>query len=489
MRHTAYRGSLFFVLIFVMITVGWGKYTLAMCQSTSEVGPIMAPETEASAPDLTTVIVEVAKETIPSVAHIQVTERQEVANPLFPFSQSPMFRRFFGIPKNLPKTLEKELIGVGSGIIIDAGGHILTNNHVVAGATKIDVSLSDGTHYTGKVVGTDPLTDVGVIQISPEKPLPYLMFGNSDQVEVGQWVVAVGQPEGLNESVTQGIISAKHRAGISNPESYQDFLQTDAPINPGNSGGPLLSLHGEVIGVNSAILSQSGGFEGIGFAIPSNMAVHVAKALIANGKVIRGWLGADVQDLTPELAKSSGLKTTQGAMVVDVVTGSPADEAGIEKKDVIVKYRSKGVPNASMLRNDVTNTPVGQEVEVTVWRDGKEKRLTVKIGNLEDATKALLETVKKRLGVEVAPMTAEDAQRLGLRVPQGVVVQWVDPKGPLGKAGFEKGDFILQLDGQTIGGVDQFAALVNTLAKNQKIVLLAVDPKTGESGYVHAEVD
>jgi serine protease Do len=293
MRHATSRIMLFIISVLLLTAGGWTIGSQAKAESTSVVGPILAPETKASPVDLTTVIMDVAKTRIPAVVHIEVTERQEVANPLLPFAQSPYFRHFFGLPKKMPKKLERKLIGIGSGIIMDPGGHILTNNHVVAGATKIIVTLSDGTRFPGMVMGTDPLSDLGVIKISSDKPLPYLTFGDSDKVEVGQWVVAIGQPEGLNESVTQGIISAKHRTGVSSPESYQDFLQTDAAINPGNSGGPLLSLQGEVIGVNSAIISESGGFMGIGFAIPSNMAVHIAKALIANGKVGRAGRGRD----------------------------------------------------------------------------------------------------------------------------------------------------------------------------------------------------
>jgi serine protease Do len=489
MRHATSRIMLFIISVLLLTAGGWTIGSQAKAESTSVVGPILAPETKASPVDLTTVIMDVAKTRIPAVVHIEVTERQEVANPLLPFAQSPYFRHFFGLPKKMPKKLERKLIGIGSGIIMDPGGHILTNNHVVAGATKIIVTLSDGTRFPGMVMGTDPLSDLGVIKISSDKPLPYLTFGDSDKVEVGQWVVAIGQPEGLNESVTQGIISAKHRTGVSSPESYQDFLQTDAAINPGNSGGPLLSLQGEVIGVNSAIISESGGFMGIGFAIPSNMAVHIAKALIANGKVVRGWLGVSIQDLNTELAKKFGLSTARGALVADVMKNGPADKAGMKQGDVILAYQGKEIPNSSMLRNEVANTPVGQEAKVTVWRNDKKIDLTVTIGNLEDATKILMSGVKEKLGVEVESLTAQEAEKLGMQTAQGVVLTEVDPNGPLGKAGFEKGDIILQIDGRPVVNADSFAAMVNSLSAHQKIVLLAVDPKKGQAGYVHATVD
>ncbi|MCX5906584.1 MAG: trypsin-like peptidase domain-containing protein, partial [Deltaproteobacteria bacterium] len=282
-----------------------------------------AAETGTGSMNLVTAITQVAKKTIPAVAHIEVTERQEVVNPLLPFQNDPFFRRFFNGPK-MPKKFKREVMGLGSGMIIDAQGHILTNHHVAGGATKIEVLLSDGRRFPAKLVGTDPKTDLAVIKIDAQGSLPYVTFGDSDNMEVGEWVVAIGHPQGLDQTVSQGIISAKHRRGITDPNSFQDFIQTDAAINPGNSGGPLLNLRGEVIGVNAAIASQSGGFEGIGFTIPSNMATYVAKALIAHGKVIRGWLGVTVRDLTPDLAKSLHVDVSKGAVVLEVVKGGPA---------------------------------------------------------------------------------------------------------------------------------------------------------------------
>ncbi|HEY3278579.1 MAG TPA: trypsin-like peptidase domain-containing protein, partial [Syntrophorhabdaceae bacterium] len=247
--------------------------------------------------DLTTSIVEVAKAAIPAVVHIEVTERQSARNPMLPFENDPFLRRFFGVPR-MPKKFKQEVVGLGTGMVMDTRGYILTNYHVVGGATKIEVVLSTGRRYQAKVVGTDPKTDLAIIRIPTEERLPVLKFGDSDKMQVGQWVVAIGAPRGLDQTVTQGIISAKHRTGITDPSGYQDFIQTDAPINPGNSGGPLLNLQGEVIGVNSVIASASGGFEGIGFSIPSNIALHIGKTLIAEGKVIRGWLGISVEDVS-----------------------------------------------------------------------------------------------------------------------------------------------------------------------------------------------
>jgi serine protease Do len=437
--------------------------------------------------DLSTAIVQVAKETIPAVVHIEVTERQEVANPLLPFESDPFFRRFFDIPK-MPRKFKRELKGLGTGMIMDAQGHILTNHHVAGGATKIEVLLSNGERYPAKLVGTDPKTDLAVIKISAKEHLPYVTFGDSDKVEVGEWVVAIGHPRGLDQTVTQGIISAKHRQGITDPSSYQDFLQTDAAINPGNSGGPLLNLQGEVIGVNAAIASESGGFEGIGFTIPSNIALHVARALITHGKVERGWLGVSVQDLTPELAKSVHVEILKGALIVDVVKGGPAEKAGMRKNDVVIAYRGKEVPDSGTLRNEVAETPIGQEVKVMVLRNGKKEELTVKIGSLEAATKILAASIKDRLGAEVRAVSPQDAEKYGLDVNQGVTISWLDAKGPLKEAGFEIGDIILGINKQPIVGVQGFVALLGSLKPHQQITLLALDHRSGNTGYVQVEV-
>jgi serine protease Do len=431
--------------------------------------------------DLSTAIIRVAKQNIPVVAHIEVTESQEVANPFLPFANDPLFRRFFNAPQ-MPKKFKREMKGLGTGIIIDAQGHILTNHHVAGGASKIEVLLSDGERYPAKLIGTDPKTDLAVIRVSAKGSLPFAIFGDSDNVEVGEWVVAIGHPRGLDQTVTQGIISAKHRAGISDPGSYQDFLQTDAAINPGNSGGPLLNLKGEVIGVNAVIVSESGGFEGIGFTIPSNMALYVSKALIAHGKVERGWMGISVQELTPELAKSVGMETPRGALIADVVKGGPAEKAGLRKNDVVIAYGGKEVRDSSALRNQVAATPIGQDVKVTVLRSGKRQEFDVRVDNLESSTKLLAVGVKEHLGVEVRAVSLGEVKKYGLDNKQGVVIIRVDPKGPLGEAGFEVGDIILGIDNQPIESLESFIDLASALQPKQKITLLAIDHRTGNMG-------
>jgi serine protease Do len=433
--------------------------------------------------DLASAIVQVAKQNIPAVVHIDVIERHEVSSPSFPFESDPLFRYFFGEPKG-PKKYQRELRGLGTGMIIDANGHVLTNHHVAGGATKIEVSLSDGRKFPARLVGSDPKTDLAVVRIAAKEAFPYIAFGDSDRMEVGEWVIAIGHPRGLDQTVTQGIISAKHRRGITDPTSYQDFLQTDAAINPGNSGGPLLNLYGEVIGVNTAIASQSGGSEGIGFAIPSNMAVHVANRIIANGKVERGWLGISAQDVNSEIARSLGAAVNRGALINEVVKGGPADRGGVRKNDIVVSFQGNEITDGSALRNLAAITPIGQEIRLSVIRDGKRQELAVKVGNLEDAAKFTADVTKERLGVEVRAVTVKEAETYGLDPKQGVAIAWIDPKGPLGSAGFEVGDVILAINGQAIAGLDTFMELAVSLRPRQRAALVAMDKRTGNTGSV-----
>jgi serine protease Do len=479
-----------FLLVLVLGLAQCQAQTASQAAAKSETALVNQPAATnpiQSAADLSTAITKVAQATIPAVVHVEVTQSQEMTNPFLPFENDPFFHYFFNVPQ-MPRKFKREMKGLGTGMIMDGEGHILTNNHVVAGATEIQVLLSDGSSYKAKVVGTDPKTDLAVIRIKADKPLPHITFGDSDKVQVGQWVVAIGQPRGLSNTVTQGIISAKHRTGIMNPSSYQDYLQTDAAINPGNSGGPLLTLDGKVIGINAAIVSESGGFEGIGFAIPSDMAVHIASALIAHGKVERGWLGVSIQDLTPEMAKKFGLSAPKGALVAQVVKDSPAEKAGLKRGDVLLSYRGNAIPDSSTLRNEVAGTPSGQEAKVTVWREGKERWFTVKIGSLEDATRMLAASVRERLGVVVRPVTEKEAQKYQLDPQEGVAISSVDPKGPLGEAGFEVNDIILDINNASVEGVEGFVDMVNALPHNQRIVIKALDHRTGDTGYLEVNI-
>ena len=460
----------------------WKGFFLGVILILSLSGPALAAEKIKSV-DLSTAIVQVAKQSIPAVVAVEVTESQEVTNPFWGFEQDPSFRRFFNMPK-MPRKFKQEMKGLGSGIIIDPQGHIITNYHVAGGATQLKVFLSNGNQYPAKLVGGDPKTDLAVIQVSTKETLPHLSFGDSDKLEVGEWVVAIGAPRALESSVTQGIISAKHRRGISDPSGYQDFLQTDAPINPGNSGGPLLNLQGEVVGVNAAIATESGGFEGIGFTIPSNIAVYVCKALIAHGKVERGWLGISIRDLTPELAKELHVEPPRGALIMDVVKGGPAEKAGLKKNDVVITYQGEDISDSSTFRNEVAATPIGQEAKITVLRGGKKEEFTVKVGNLEEGAKIMAAALKDRFGLEVRPVTPKEVEKYGMNSNQGVVITWVDPKGPFGEAGFEVNDMILQIDSLPIVGLDGFVSVMSALKPDQKISVMALDHRTGNVGTI-----
>ena len=493
-RKYYHLGYLLVVLTTVM-TLG-----LTQCQSSADTTTVAkaAPETAGiqTAPaspvpqgafSLRTAIAQVARENIPAVVHINVTERREISNPMTPFGNDPFFHFFFNGPQ-MPRKFKQELRALGTGMIIDKQGNILTNNHVVAGATEISVLMADGRSYPAKVVGTDPKTDLAVIRIKADEKLPTVTFGDSDKTQVGEWVVAIGEPRGLDQTVTQGIISAKHRRGVMDPNTYQDYLQTDAAINPGNSGGPLINLEGQVIGVNAAIATQSGGFEGIGFAIPSNMAVHVARALIDHGKVIRGWLGVSIKDLTPDQVKSMHLKDNKGALVMDVMPDSPAQKAGLKKNDVVIKYQGNKIDDSASLQSSVGDTTVGKKASMTVLRDGKSIDLSVTIGDLETAMHKIAASLEDRLGVVVRPLTASEDQRYSLEPGQGVAIASVKKDGVLGKAGFEKDDVILDINNAPVEGVDGFVSIAKALPPHQQAVIKALDHRTGQSGYVQVTI-
>ena len=313
-------------------------------------------------------IINVAEAVVPAVVNITVEQASQRRNP---------YRRSPSRPNPFVQ-------GVGSGMVIDRAGHILTNNHVVDEARRITVRFTSGEEFQARLVGSDPHTDLAVIKINPTMELKYISFADSDELRIGQWVVAIGSPRGLDQTVTVGVISARNRSriGLLGPSGYEDYIQTDAAINPGNSGGPLVDLRGRVVGVNSAILSTTGGFQGIGLSIPSNMAIEVANELIGSGRVVRGWLGVSIQNLDSGRARELGLEISSGAYIPEVIEGSPAERAGIKQGDVIVKYQGEEVSSSTDLRNRVASTRVGTEAEVTVIRRGQEKTLMVKIGRL-----------------------------------------------------------------------------------------------------------
>ncbi|MEW6585754.1 MAG: Do family serine endopeptidase, partial [Nitrospirota bacterium] len=301
---------------------------------------------------------EIAEAVKPAVVNISTTRTVKIQEGISPFLEDPFFRRFFGDQFRMPK--ERKSASLGSGVIVDPKGYILTANHVIQGAEEIKVTLSDKREFKGTVVGADAMTDIGIVKIDAGS-LPTIQWGDSDKLRVGETVLAIGSPYGLSQTVTMGIVSAVGRANVGIAD-YEDFIQTDAAINPGNSGGALVNVRGELVGINSAIFSTSGGYQGIGFAIPTSMAKDVMDKLIRQGKIVRGWLGVTIQALTPELAKQFNLTEEKGVLIGDVMEGSPAEKAGLQRGDVVIEFEGKKIEEPYQLRNMVSNISPGQVI-------------------------------------------------------------------------------------------------------------------------------
>ncbi len=387
-------------------------------------------------------------------------------------------RRFFGgaLPQRPQRYLER---GQGSGFIISRDGYILTNNHVVGDVDLMTVTMTDGRTFTNaKVIGTDPDSEVALIKI-PGDNFPFIPFGNSDQLAVGDWVMAIGTPFALTSTVTAGIISATKRSvGIA---AYENFIQTDAAINPGNSGGPLIDLTGRAVGINTAILSESGGYMGIGFAIPINMARRIAEQLRSTGRVVRGYIGLYGQDVTPEIAQMLKLPQPQGVIVAQVEPNSPAGRAGLQRGDVMLEFNGKPIESYDSFRNAVAAMQPGTTIQLQVWRQGKTFQRSLTLGERPAARAQAQPTPQKpeapqetrqTLGVEVRSLSPSLAQRFGYQPGQGVIVTAVAPASPAGSAGIQPGDLIVSINGQTVTSTDQFAKVIRQARQSGKALLL-----------------
>jgi len=388
-----------------------------------------------------------------------------------PFGPNDPFRDFFErfFRDQIPKDFRQQ--SLGTGVVIDKEGFILTNNHVVEMADEIKVKLADEKEFLAKIIGRDQKTDLALIKIDSDKPLNPLPLGDSDSLEVGEWVVAIGNPFGLGNTVTAGIVSAKYRQ--IGQSSYDNYIQTDASINPGNSGGPLLNTSGEVVGINTAIFSQSGGNIGIGFAIPINMAKDLLPQL-KKGKVVRGWLGVMIQKITPELKQKLDLKDEKGALVADVTPGGPAEKAGIQRGDVIVTFNGKEIKEMSELPYVVASTPVGKSVAVEVLRKGQKKSFEIKIAELKDEKEAPVVTeAKPRLGMTVEDLTPELAKNFGLSEAKGVVVVQVEDGSSSAEAGLRAGDVILEIDQSPVKDVKDFGRKIESYKAGDTVLILA----------------
>ncbi len=398
------------------------------------------------------------------------------------FSLNPDFWRFFLEPFDETEPRPRREHALGSGVIVDPGGVIVTNHHVVAMAREIKVLLKDNRSYVARVIGMDPKTDLAVIKIDAEK-LPTIQWGDSDQIEVGQYILAVGNPFGFSESVTMGIVSAVGRTNVGVAE-YENFIQTDAAINPGNSGGALVDMDGKLVGINTAILSESGGYAGVGFAIPSNMARRVVLGLTKEGRVIRGWVGVTIQDLDSTLAEQFGAPDTNGALVSDIVLRSPADRGGIRRGDVIVAFNGKRVSSAREFRNAVADLPVRHAASLEVLRGSRKIALRIEIGASPEEASARSPQRERQQGpgsdsllsgVKVHELSPELRRRLGLDSSiSGVAVLEVEPGSRADAAGLRSGDILQEIDHHPILGLDSFNTLARQLRGEKSALLLVV---------------
>ncbi len=475
----------------------------AFVGSIGQSAPAYASTSEMStiAPHGTPSFREIAKKVTPAVVNISTTMKAETTAREFggtPFPQgSPFedfFKRFFGDqfeqfdgrkPNSAPGPKGHAL---GSGFIIDADGHVVTNNHVIENAEDIVVILNDGTELKAELVGADPKTDLAVLKVKSDKPLTHVNMGDSDKIEVGDWVLAVGNPFGLGGSVTAGIVSARGRDLHSGP--FDDFLQIDAAINRGNSGGPSFNEAGEVIGVNSAIYSPNGGNIGIGFAIPSNMAKDIVATLIEHGSIERGWLGVSIQPVTEDIADSLGLKDAHGALVASVQPDSPAAKAGLQAGDVILSFDGQTIDEMKTLPRVVAKIDAGTKAKLSIWRDGGEKTLRAQIGKQHDEAQVASASVDEpsdgaSLGIVVAGLSDQVRSRYGIpETVKGVLVVDVKNDGPAAEKGIQAGDVIAKVGNKAVTTPDQVRAEVRgATLEGRKAVLLLVN-RHGEERFV-----
>jgi len=429
---------------------------------------------------------EVAAIATPSVVNISTTRvikmREDGASDLF---NDPFFRRFFGdqMPHpGIPKEHKEQ--SLGSGVIVSEDGYIITNNHVIEKAQEIKVLLLNKKDYKAKVIGADPKTDIAVIKIEATG-LPALPWGDSNKLRVGEIVFAIGNPFGLNQTVTMGVISAVGRANVGIAD-YEDFIQTDAAINPGNSGGGLINARGELIGINTAILSRTGGYQGIGFAVPSSMARQVMDSLVKYKKVVRGWLGVSIQDITSDLAEEFGVKDLKGALVSGVMKGSPAEKSGIRQGDIILRYNGRDVEDTGHLRNMVSQTPIGTTVKIKILRQKKELEVEVKVIELskkmseaspgsgnDDSGEPADEESSALTGLAVRELTPELANHFGYEADEkGVVVMKVDASSRIYESGIRPGDIILQVNQKNIATLEEYKKAASRIKAKDRILLL-----------------
>jgi serine protease Do len=427
--------------------------------------------------------VNVVKKTKPAVVHIKVEKTSKPgshgdlsAEEMF---NHPFFEQFFGpqFRQQQPRQQEFRQRGQGSGFIISEKGHILTNNHVVEDADVVRVVLSDNREFVAKIVGTDPQSDVALLKIDDPANLPVLSLGDSNALEVGEWVIAIGNPFGLSQTVTVGVVSATGRSSVGINE-YENFIQTDAAINPGNSGGPLLNARGEVVGINTALFSRTGGYMGIGFAIPINMAKSIENQLQTSGKVVRGWLGVVIQNVDQNLAESFGLKKAEGILVSEVQKDSPASGAGLQRDDIILRLNDSALSDVSDLRNRVALLTPGSKATLDIIRDGREKKIQVTIGEqpsgFSSTTKTEKEKEKETLdkyGLTLQPLTQELAERFNYKDASGLIISAVQPGSPANLSGLKPGYLVEEINRVKVKDLSDLKKALSESSKSGKLLL------------------
>lgn len=429
------------------------------------------------AKELSKAFADVARQVDPTIVSITTEATVTTTTGFGPF-EDPFFRQFFRHPPVPPKP--RKQTGLGSGVIVDARGTILTNNHVVDKAETITVVLADGRKFPAKIVGKDPESDIAVVRIEADN-LTFARLGDSDKLQIGEWVMAIGNPFGLSHTVTAGIVSAMGRDLKSLDLTFTDFIQTDAAINPGNSGGALVNLDGEVVGINSAIESPTGAYVGYGFAIPINLAREVMESLVATGKVTRGWLGVRIEEVTDQIASSLGLDSPKGAIVNEVISNSPAQKAGVRQEDLILAVDGEEIKNHNHLINTIADFKPGQKVALKILRGGKELRITVILGERGEAMAAIEEekqegrhgaATARGLGMDVQDLTPELAEQLGYKGHAGVVITQVFPGSPGAEAGFQPGELIKSVNRVKVSSTKQFRELVGKTKPGDTVLFL-----------------
>ena len=496
----------------------WAGAVVAAVTATLALTPGMAkgndtfaeqPAAQVAAPDnvnavaavdaLSNAFAHVVDTTSPAVVYITIEKKPEQMPAGFFDGDGNMPDSFFGFP--MPPQFRGQRggqqfdapmrIGEGSGFIMSSDGYILTNNHVAGDADRLTVKLSDGRVFDAKVIGSDPSTEVALIKIEATD-LPVAKLGDSDALRVGEWVLAIGSPFGLNHTVTSGIVSARGRGDVRIVD-YADFIQTDAAINPGNSGGPLLNVHGEVVGMNTAIMSRSGGSDGVGFAIPVNMVKYVAEQLKNNGTVTRGFLGVGIQPLTPELAKYFGMKESNGILISEVQPDSPAAKAGLQQDDLILELNGHAVGDAGAFRSQVAMTPKGKDLELTISRNGDHLKKSVSVGEKtseeleQDSPRAAAKQESQgKLGIGIQPLTEDLAKQFGYEGKSGVLVTQVAPGSPAMRAGIRNGDLITEVNREPVSGLSEFQKAMKSTQNGT--VLLRVQNEQG-SRYTAIETE